>query len=321
MKKPAYPINEKSRLKNLHSLSILDTPAEERFDRLTRLAKTIFNVPIALVSLIDANRQWFKSCFGLDVRETPRDISFCGHAILGNDCFVIPDATLDERFADNPLVTGEPNIRFYAGCPLQYLDGSQLGTLCIIDTKPRNLNEEELIALNDLAELAEHELVAIQLATLDDLTSISNRRGFYNLAQNSLDLCARQNLPASLIFFDLNNFKSINDNFGHAVGDIALHAFATIMKDTFRNSDVLARFGGDEFVVLLTDATEDFSKKILERFTSSIETYNQKEARDYNICFSYGIVYTESKDDYSIQKLLIRADKLMYKNKQNKKNK
>lgn len=318
MQKPEKPNNEESRLNNLRSLSVLDTPPEERFDRLTRLAKKLFDVPIALVSLIDENRQWFKSCVGLDTNETSRDISFCGHAILGDETFIIPDATKDDRFADNPLVLNEPKIRFYAGCPLRYLDGSHLGTLCIIDKIPRKLDEEELSALKDLAELAEHELVAVQLATLDDLTTISNRRGFYNLAQNSLDLCARQKLPASLIFLDLNEFKSINDNFGHAEGDIALRAFATMMKDTFRNSDVIARFGGDEFVVLLTDATIEFSKDILSRFQLTIDTYNQKKAHGYNICFSSGIVYTENEDDYSIQKLLIRADKLMYREKKYK---
>ena len=133
MQSPDFPPDEAFRLRTLTSLSILDTPAEERFDRLTRLAQRLFNVPIALVSLIDSNRQWFKSCQGLDVRETPRDVSFCAHAILGNDLLVVPDAAADARFADNPLVTGEPFIRFYAGCPLKAPNGSLLGTLCVID--------------------------------------------------------------------------------------------------------------------------------------------------------------------------------------------
>ena len=144
MKKPDTPKNEKSRLYALRSLNVLDTPTEERFERLTRLAKRMFDVPIALVTLVDENRQWFKSHVGLNMTETPRDISFCGHAILGNDIFIIPDTIKDERFSDNPLVLNKPYIRFYAGCPLRYLDGSILGTLCIIDTKPRDLNAEDL---------------------------------------------------------------------------------------------------------------------------------------------------------------------------------
>ena len=132
MKSPDLPQNEKSRLAALSALNILDTPPEDRFDRLTQMTKQILNVPVAVISLVDENRQWFKSCIGLDASETPRDISFCGHAINGDDLFIIPDASQDERFADNPLVENDPKIRFYAGCPLKALDGSKLGTLCII---------------------------------------------------------------------------------------------------------------------------------------------------------------------------------------------
>jgi len=156
MKKPEIPVNEESRLRALRSISILDTPAEERFDRLTRLASRMFRMPVALVSLVDENRQWFKSSIGLNVSETARDISFCGHAILGEGIFIIEDTTKDDRFADNPLVLNEPHIRFYAGCPLRYLDGNKLGTLCLIDMQPRTLDGEELECLKDLAELASH---------------------------------------------------------------------------------------------------------------------------------------------------------------------
>lgn len=316
MKKPDTPHDEETRLRTLRSLNILDTPAEERFDRLTRLAKRMFGVPIALVSLVDEDRQWFKSCVGLSASETPRDISFCGHAILGNEIFIISDATKDERFADNPLVLNDPNIRFYAGCPLRYLDGSKLGTLCIIDTAPRRLGEEDLEAFKDLAELAERELAAVQLATLDDLTRISNRRGFALLAQNSLNICARQGVPASLVFFDLNGFKLINDKFGHAEGDRALIAFADQMRSAFRDSDVFARLGGDEFVVLLTSTSTELAADIVARFRQSVEAYNQAANRGYDISFSDGIVTVESDQPHSIETLLSRADSLMYEDKQ-----
>jgi GAF domain-containing protein len=119
MRVSEIPPTEVTRLQTLESLDILDTPQEGRFDRLTRMAKRLFNVPIALVSLVDENRQWFKSCVGLPVSETPREISFCGHAILGEGIFIIPDAASDERFHINPLVLNEPTIRFYVGCPLR----------------------------------------------------------------------------------------------------------------------------------------------------------------------------------------------------------
>jgi len=124
MQQPAIPDNETQRLAALHALDVLDTPPEERFDRITRIAARLMDVPICLVTLVDANRQWFKSCIGLDASETPRDISFCGHAILAPEALVIPDAAADPRFADNPLVAGEPRIRFYAGEPLAAVEAA-----------------------------------------------------------------------------------------------------------------------------------------------------------------------------------------------------
>ena len=153
--------DEDIRLAALDRLHLLDTPAEERFDRITRTAVHGFHVPIALISLIDANRQWFKSCQGLSTKETPRSISFCAHAIMGDDVLVVPDTQLDPRFVDNPLVTGEPGIRFYAGHPLVAPDGSKVGTLCIIDRHPRTMNEADLQAFRDLAAWAQIELSVI----------------------------------------------------------------------------------------------------------------------------------------------------------------
>ncbi|GAC1347334.1 MAG: hypothetical protein NVSMB27_12520 [Ktedonobacteraceae bacterium] len=163
MQQAPLPESEAQRLAALASLHILDTPSEERFDRITRIAMHIFDVPIALVSLVDANRQWFKSCQGLYVSETSRDISFCAHAILRDDVLVIPNALLDPRFADNSLVTGDTHIRFYAGCPLATPEGSKVGTLCLLDRRPRQMSAADLRALRDLAAWAENELNTIQL--------------------------------------------------------------------------------------------------------------------------------------------------------------
>ncbi|MDH3219006.1 MAG: sensor domain-containing diguanylate cyclase [Gammaproteobacteria bacterium] len=318
MKTPDNPANEKERLKELRSLDILDTSPEERFDRLTRMAKRVFGVDIALVSLVDENRQWFKSRAGLDACETGRDISFCGHAILGSEIFIIEDALQDERFHDNPLVTGPPNIRFYAGAPLRYMNGNKLGTLCIVDSKPRTLDVADLEMLRDLAEMAESELNAVQLATIDDLTKISNRRGFVALAQNSISLCARQGVPVSLVFLDLDKFKPINDNYGHAEGDHALVTFASLMRQTFRESDVFARIGGDEFVVLLTNTTEKYANEIVARFRGLVEIYNAEANRGYDIAFSDGIVCMQPGAESTIDELLDEADVLMYEKKLDK---
>lgn len=155
---PPLPPDEAERLASLRALGLLDTPPEERFDRITRIARTLFDVPIAAISLVDADRQWFKSRQGLGAEQTPREVSFCGHAILGSELFEIPDATRDERFRDNPLVAGEPNLRFYAGAPLSAPDGRRIGTLCVIDRRPRELTPAQKAALRDLAACAEREI-------------------------------------------------------------------------------------------------------------------------------------------------------------------
>lgn len=154
---PILPAEEHERLLALRGTGLLDTPSEERFDRIVRLAASVFEVPIAYVSLVDAGRQWFKSQVGLTgPRETPREISFCGHAILQEDALIVADATLDDRFARNPLVLGEPHIRFYAGQPLRVL-GLKVGTLCLADRQPRGFTETDRARLREFAGLVEHE--------------------------------------------------------------------------------------------------------------------------------------------------------------------
>ena len=152
MKAAPLPQNEDERLAELLSYDVLDTEAEQLFDDLTALASQICETPIALISLIDPNRQWFKSRVGLDAEETSRDIAFCSHAILQSDVFEIPNATLDPRFHDNPLVTGAPDIRFYAGAPLITPSGHAIGTLCAIDSKPRKLTETQKASLQTLSK-------------------------------------------------------------------------------------------------------------------------------------------------------------------------
>lgn len=150
--------NEEQRLAALHELGVLDTPPEERFDRLTRLAAALFEVPVALITLVARDRQWFKSRHGIDLVETPRDMSFCAHALFSNEIMIIPDTRLDHRFADNPLVAREPRFRFYAGYPIQGADGICFGTLCLLDMRPRDLDETKLALLRDLGSLVRREL-------------------------------------------------------------------------------------------------------------------------------------------------------------------
>ena len=318
MQTAAIPGDEGSRVDTLYDLRILDTEPEERFDRLTRLAKRLFQVPIALVSLVDENRQWFKSGQGMNTSETSRDISFCAHAILGDDILLVPDATLDERFHDNPLVADDPQIRFYAGCPLKAPNGNKLGTLCLIDREPREFSEEDKALLRDLTRMAEQELAAVQLATMDDLTMLSNRRGFEALTKHALELSRRFRKPAALLYFDLDDFKKINDRFGHAEGDHALKTFAQLLKLTFRESDVLGRLGGDEFAVFMTNVSGAELDNALERLHGAIDQYNKDAKRRYDIAFSFGKVAFDASGHADVEDLMAKADALMYKNKNNK---
>lgn len=317
MIKPDLPENEIARLHTLHAIDILDTPHEERFDRIVRLARRLFDVPIAMVSLVDEKRQWFKSKSGLKATETSRDSSFCAHAILKDSVFVVPNALKDERFFDNPLVVDDPQIRFYAGYPLT-VNGATLGTLCILDHKPRNFSDAELDGLKDLAAITEHELAAHHLATVDELTHISNRRGFMMLAKNSLELCRVNNLPATLVYFDLNKFKFINDNFGHSEGDRALIKFAQILTEECRKSDILGRLGGDEFALFFTNANKAYVEHIINRIKESLTRHNQTSNHGYQILFSTGIIEFDSSIHSSLGSFIKAADALMYQDKQTK---
>lgn len=318
MQAPAIPGDEGTRVDTLYELRILDTEPEERFDRLTRLAKRLFKVPIALVSLVDEHRQWSKSGKELTTSETPREISFCAHAILDEEILLVPDATFDERFHDNPLVIDEPKIRFYAGCPLRAPNGSKLGTLCLIDHVPREFSEEDKALLRDLTHMAEQELAATQLATMDELTMLSNRRGFEALTKHALELSRRFQKPAALLYFDLDDFKQINDQFGHAEGDRALKTFAQLLKLTFRESDVLGRPGGDEFAVFLTNVSNAELENALKRLGDAVDKYNKDAKRGYDIAFSFGKVTFDISGHADVEDLMAQADALMYLNKKDK---
>lgn len=320
MEKPKLPENETARLTMLRSLNLLDTQPEDSFDRVTRLAQYIFKVPIALVSLVDEHRQWFKSCIGFNVNETSRDISFCGHAILASTPLIVNDTHQDPRFADNPLVVGDPKIRFYAGHPIILSDGVHIGTVCIIDTKPRNFSANDIQALKDLALITQRELSIMRLATRDELTDIPNRRGFKLLAERYLDLCVRQQSNAITIFIDLDSLKSINDHFGHPCGDKVLRTFASIIARSCRKSDLYGRFGGDEFVIMLTQVTHKQCQLLISRIEEAFATEPTLQSYTETLGFSYGIAEFDPAAPVELEQLLETADSKMYVCKMAKRN-
>jgi diguanylate cyclase (GGDEF)-like protein len=311
MQAPRTPLDESRRLRALTTLCLLDTLPEEKFDRISRLACHMFDVPIALVSLVDRDRQWFKSKQGLDSCETARSISFCGHAILHEQPLIVPDALRHSGFADNPLVTGEPHIRFYAGQPVHGPDGSRVGTLCIIDRKPREFTPEDHLILADLAAMVDREFLLLDSATVDELTRLSNRRGFAMVAKHVLALCRRNRQPAAVVTFDLDHFKSINDTYGHEAGDDVLRQFAKLLHVHFRTSDIVARFGGDEFGVLCGGCSATQIAESLERFRGDFGS-SALAAAHPNLSWSAGVANFDPRSEDSIDELLRMSDARMY---------
>lgn len=316
MTTPCFPVNEQARLRALHALRILDTAPQESFDRLTRLARRMFDVPIALVSLVDSDRQWFKSRQGIEVVETPRSVSLCAHAILGKGLMEVPDLLKDERFADNPMVTADPHLRFYAGHTLTLEDDLRLGTLCVADWRPRQLTTEDRDLLRDLAQMAQQEIESVQLATTDHLTGLSNRRGFELLGGHALAACRRRGLQALLLYFDLDGLKLVNDREGHAEGDRLLRDFGRALVAAFRDSDVVARLGGDEFAVLLGSYRQPDAAALARRLDEVIcGLEGRGGAGAGGLRYSMGAVPYEPAQHAEIGVWLAQADQAMYAHK------
>ena len=334
---PPVPANESERLQALRALHVLDTPAEANFDTLTALAAQLLGVPIVLISLIDEHRQWFKSRVGVSVTETSRSVSFCGHAINSKDLFVVEDARRDPRFADNPLVVGEPQVRFYAGAPLALSSGEVIGTLCAIDHAPRQLADaersvlqvlarhvvvelelrrqvEELIAEMEHRRQAEHRYM--QLATRDPLTGLPNRAALLDRLNQAVRSAARSGDRLAFMFLDLDRFKLINDSLGHAVGDELLQAVAERLHNSIRAADTVARLGGDEFAILLQQPRDaDAALRVVDKLLASLSQPVVLDGQALTVRASVGVAFYPEHGD-SADQLMRHADLAMYQAKQ-----
>lgn len=250
--------DEDARIAALRRLDVLDTVIEKPFEKIVTLVRTVLAVPIATVTLVDRDRQWFKAQRGLDTQETPRSISFCTHTIQQRDPLVIEDAHLDPRFADSLLVTGPPYIRSYAGIPLRTPEGYNVGSLCAMDTRLRRFSPADIAILSNFANIVCDELELRMIAQVDHLTGALTRRGFVEQAEREIARAQRSDRPSALVMLDVDHFKSVNDSHGHVTGDQVLHQIAKIAGVTLRPIDIIGRLGGEEFAVLLpeTDAAE-----------------------------------------------------------------
>jgi diguanylate cyclase (GGDEF)-like protein len=311
---------ETQRLSALHAYDVLDTPAEESFDRITRLVCQILDTPIAVISFVDTDRQWFKSRQGLEAQQTPRSMAFCDHTIRTDTLMIVRNALEDERFRDNPLVTGDPNIRFYAGHPLRTPDGHNIGSLCAIDHVPRDLSPSQRAALADLARLVVDGLEFRNLAIRDSLTGALTRRAFETQAVRDISRARRHDRPLSLILFDIDHFKKINDCDGHDAGDAVLSRMIGRITPQLRAHDLFARLGGEEFAILLAEDDIDGATALAERIRESIQQSPFRcGARIIPVTASFG-VSTLGDGEMEVAAMLKRADEALYAAKQSGRN-
>ncbi|MGJ4901200.1 sensor domain-containing diguanylate cyclase [Bradyrhizobium sp. HKCCYLS2058] len=306
------------RLEALAELDILDTPSELAFDRLTGLCRKVFGVPMSTLTLIDGHRQWFKAATGMADREGERRPALCNYAIQESEPLIIPDTHQDARLVDNVLVHGKPFIRFYAGAQLR-ISGVNVGTLCAMDTTPREFSAHDVDVLKDLAAIAVDELMLRKLSMRDALTGALSRRAFHNEGERLRALAERHGHKLTYAMVDVDHFKSVNDTYGHAVGDLVLSRLVETWRSVLRSSDVIGRLGGEEFGILLPHTGLHDGLAVLEKMRSaaaglSIDT----PCGPIRVTASFGAADLTSRLGFDAMQE--RADMAMYSAKNNGRN-
>jgi len=316
-----YPIpaDEPLRLRDLERHAVIGLTSDPHFERLVDLAASLFDAPMVAISLVGDERQWFLASRGLGgLRETPRSTAFCAHAIAGTGVMVVPDALSDERFRSNPLVLGQPHIRFYAGAPLRSPDGHNLGTLCVLDTTPRPLldpNGQQ--RLQWLADLVMRELELRRLALQCPVTGLPNRPTFLMIGEREFQRARSEGLPLALLLFDVDNFRQINSRWGHAAGDRLLLNLCDLCRSFLREQDYAGRLGDGEFALLLVNRDSQDALQEAEALRLAVTRLPGVHSHsDFALHISGGLTGLGS-DDRSFEDLLHRAVQALHLAKSN----
>ena len=331
--------DEELRLSALRRLNVLESGHEERFDRITRLAALSLGVPMAAIALVDRDLVWYKSTRGLPIQSLPRSSTFCDGALETDGPTVVPDATVDARFARLPIVAGAPHVRFYASQPLYAPDGRRIGGVCVADTQTRAFGDEELRTLRDLARIVETELqvgVLVQSRSelandldaarrqvfIDPLTQTWNRAGILEILQREHARARRTKTLVGVAMVDLDNFKDINDNHGHLTGDRVLRTAAERMIEAVRPYDAVGRYGGEEFLIVLVEREAGRVASIAERVRANIaQRPVSMDRKTISMSARVGVACSENPlVQQDIHHLLQRADDALYSAKRNGRN-
>lgn len=299
---------EDARLVALNKTGLLDTPSDPQFESIVRLVTRALDVPMAAVTLVDRERAWIKASVGLEGSESPRWQSFCSHAVALDEVLVVPDASLDHRFVDNPSVTADPHIRFYAGIPLRAAGGYALGTLCAIDRAPRQPSDRDIDVLKSLADLVVEQIELRLAASTDGLTGAMQRGAFIAAGERDLARARRNGSTLVCLLLDADHFKAINDTFGHAAGDEVLKEIVSACSSVVRKTDYIGRMGGEEFCIFLPDASPASAMQIAERIRTTIASLRPGIAA---VTVSIGIA-TASPQDETVESVVDRADQAVY---------
>ncbi|MFM9089872.1 MAG: diguanylate cyclase [Cyanobium sp.] len=314
------PADEDLRLRDLERFGLVGGNSDIHLDRLVELAQLIFAVPMVAISLVTADRQWFLAEKGLNVRETPRGVAFCAHAILGDQVMVVPNALEDERFCDNPLVVSEPQIRFYAGAPLRSGKGHNLGTLCVIDRRPMRPTPVQIRELELLSELVMRELNLRQERFLCPVTGLPIRQQFLRIAEQECTRAREEGKQLSLLLFDIDNFRAINNRWGHHAGDELMADLCKMGRQFLREQDFAGRLGDGEFALLLVDASPQEALATAETLRQAVTTMPGVHSHsDLRLHISGGLTSLGPQDG-GFYPLLHRAEQALHLAKSNGRN-